>query len=80
MGDDGQEKTRWNNVGVVFKSEKGSVTMKLEYTPIKRNDQGDLWLNLFSPDKKKQPAQQGGFRDKMSPDEYSTPADENIPF
>jgi hypothetical protein len=70
----GEEKTRWNDVGVVFKSDKGAVTMKLEYVPTKRNDQGDLWLNLFVPRKKEQPAQQGGFRDSPQ-----TPKDDKMP-
>ncbi len=67
QGQDGEEKTRWAKVGVVFKSEKGSVTMKLEYVPTKRNEQGDLWLNLFVPRAKEQPAQQQGFREPAKP-------------
>jgi hypothetical protein len=70
----GEEKTRWSDVGVVFKSDKGAVTMKLEYVPTKRNDQGDLWLNLFVPRKKEQPAQQQqGFREKYDDGDPETP-------
>ena len=64
-GQDGSEKTRWAKVGVVFKSDKGAMTMKLEYVPTRRNEHGDLWLNLFVPRPKEQPAQQQGFREPV---------------
>jgi hypothetical protein len=72
---EGQEKTRWMKVGVIFKSDKGSYTMKLEAIPTRRNEQGELWLNLFVPQKREQkPAQQGGFRDSPQ-----TPKDDKMP-
>jgi hypothetical protein len=84
-GADGQEKTRWLKCGVVFKSDKGSYTMKLEAIPARRNENGELWLNLFVPKKKEQPAQQQGFRDQ-SPNTTSASQpesgfpDPDIPF
>jgi hypothetical protein len=67
-GADGQEKTRWLKCGVIFKSDKGSYTMKLEAIPARRNENGELWLNLFVPKKKEQPAQQQqGFREPQQP-------------
>ena len=59
-GQDGSEKTRWQNVGVVFKSDKGNYTMKLEAIPTRRNEDGELWLNLFVPQKKDRPTQNDG--------------------
>ena len=64
-GQDGSEKTRWQNVGVVFKSDKGNYTMKLEAIPTRRNEDGELWLNLFVPQKKEAPKQQQGFDDSI---------------
>ena len=46
---DGSEKTRWQNVGAVFKSDKGNFSMKLDAVPTRRNEEGELWLNLFVP-------------------------------
>jgi hypothetical protein len=69
-GQDGTEKTRWQNVGVVFKSEKGAYTLKLDAVPTRRNEEGELWMNLFVPQAKgeqKAPVQQG-FRNETKPD------------
>ena len=44
---DGSEKTRWQKVGVIFKSDKGNYSMKLDAIPTRRNEEGELWLNLF---------------------------------
>jgi len=66
---DGSEKTRWVKAGVVFKNDKGYISMKLDAIPTRRNENGELWLSLFVPQDKK-PAQTasqepvGGFRDK----------------
>jgi hypothetical protein len=78
-GADGEEKTRWMKVGVIFKSDKGSYTMKLEAIPTRRNEQGELWLNLFVPQKREQkPApQQQGFREAPQEAGFSDP---DIPF
>ena len=79
-GDDGQEKQRWMNVGVMFKNDSGYVSIKLEAIPTKRNEQGELWLSCFAPKpyQPKEPAQ-GGFRDKPTPpaDNFGDP---DIPF
>ena len=65
---DGSEKTRWIKAGVVFKNDKGYVSMKLDAIPSRRNENGELWLSLFVPQDKKpaeKPAQEhtGGFRE-----------------
>jgi hypothetical protein len=79
-GADGEEKTRWMKVGVIFKSDKGSYTMKLEAIPTRRNEQGELWLNLFVPQKREQkPAPQQGFRDNPQPQSDGF-GEEPIPF
>ena len=90
-GDDGQEKQRWMNVGVMFKNDSGYVSIKLEAVPTKRNEQGELWLSCFAP-KPYQPKDQRqsgftaqapegseGFRDKpqQATDNFG---DEKIPF
>ena len=69
----GEEKTRWQNVGVVFKSAKGAYTMKLDAIPTRRNEEGELWLNLFTPQQK---GGQQGFRDKPKTDGFE---DQDIP-
>jgi hypothetical protein len=76
---------------VVFKSEKGAYTMKLDAVPTRRNEQGELWLNLFVPqarqEKTDKPVQQG-FREvehetikavakQAGPDGFES---EDIPF
>ena len=66
---DGSEKTRWIKAGVVFKNDKGYVSMKLDAIPTRRNENGELWLSLFVPqDKKAAPAASekpaGGFRER----------------
>ena len=80
-GDDGQEKQRWMNVGVMFKNDSGYVSIKLEAIPTKRNEQGELWLSCFAPKpyEPKAPAQQGGFRDKPAPPAGEF-VDDDIPF
>ena len=77
---DGEEKKRWLKCGVIFKSEKGNYSMKLEAIPTKRNENGEMWFALFVPKAREaKPAQQGGFRDKPA-----QPAgdfvDDDIPF
>jgi hypothetical protein len=77
---DGSEKTRWIKAGVVFKNDKGYVSMKLDSIPTRRNEEGELWLSLFVPQDKK-PSQtasqepQQGFRDNPAPAH-----DDDIPF
>ena len=81
---DGSEKTRWQNVGAVFKSDKGNISMKLDSIPTRRNEQGELWINLFVPqDREAKPVQTAsepaptsyGFRENPPP-----PTDEDVPF
>ena len=83
---DGSEKTRWIKAGVVFKNDKGYVSMKLDAIPTRRNENGELWLSLFVPqDKKAAPAASekpaGGFReppvDTGGPDGVG---EDSIPF
>jgi hypothetical protein len=77
---DGSEKTRWIKAGVVFKNDKGYVSLKLDSIPTRRNEQGELWLSLFVPqakDEQKKPEQQGFREDK--PDLSKTDGDD-IPF
>jgi hypothetical protein len=62
-GQDGQEKQRWMNVGVMFKNDSGYVSIKLEAIPTRRNEDGELWLSCFAP-KEKQAPQQQGFREQ----------------
>ena len=79
--DQGEEKQRWMNVGVMFKNDSGYVSIKLEAVPTKRNEQGELWLSCFAPKPRedKASAQQGGFRDKPTQPagEFGDP---DIPF
>ncbi len=58
IGQDGQEKQRWINVGCVFKNEQGRVSIKLDAIPVRTNDKGELWLSCFVPKQRQQPAQQ----------------------
>ena len=63
---DGSEKTRWIKAGVVFKNDKGYVSMKLDSIPTRRNEKGELWLSLFVPkDKPESKPVQQGFRDNQ---------------
>ena len=82
---EGQPKTRWLNCGVVLESDKG-YSLKLECIPVRRNDKGELWFQLFEP-KPRQAAQPrpsdqpvSGFREQ--PPQEAPPAfvDSEIPF
>lgn len=59
---EGNEKTRWKNVGVKIVTDKGEF-VKLDCYPLP-NIEGEVWLTLFP--KKEKPAQQG-FRGKAAP-------------
>ena len=65
MAEDGTEKQRWMNIGVMFKNDSGYVSIKLEAVPTKRNEEGELWLSCFAP-KPREPKQQG-FRENTAP-------------
>ena len=78
----GEEKKRWLTVGVVFQNDAGYVSMKLDAIPTKRNEEGDMWLSLFVPKAREQPAQQqGGFRQQATTqDQLNKPfVDDDIP-
>ena len=72
---DGSTKTRWQNVGVVFKSEKGNYVLKLDAIPTRRNEEGELWLNLFVPQEREQKPKAQGFREPQT----DTFVDDDIP-
>tara|TARA_B100000965_G_scaffold176025_1_gene146822 strand:- start:3903 stop:4103 length:201 start_codon:yes stop_codon:yes gene_type:complete len=50
---DGEEKTRWQRLGVAFEKEGKITSVKLEALPIP-NKEGEIWLNIF-PQKDKVP-------------------------
>ena len=86
---DGEEKKRWLKCGVIFKSEKGNYSMKLEAIPTKRNEHGEMWFALFVPKAREASQQAGftaqspegseGFRDKPKPSTGEF-VDDDIPF
>ncbi len=51
---EGVEKTRWIRVGAVFKNENGNVSIKLDSIPTKLNQEGEMWLNCFTPQNQQQ--------------------------
>lgn len=51
---DGNEKTRYLNVGALFERDDGSRTMKLESLPIGFNG----WINFYEPKEREQGQQQ----------------------
>jgi hypothetical protein len=73
----GEEKKRWLKCGVIFKSEKGNYSMKLEAIPTKSSEDG-MWFALFVPKPREQKPQQQGFRDK--PQKATDDFDDDIPF
>jgi hypothetical protein len=52
---EGQEKTRWQNCGVIIKTESGRVVLKLDALPVNpapsTDGQGGLWLQCFENDR-----------------------------
>ena len=81
---DGSEKTRWIKAGVVFKNDKGYVSLKLDSVPTRRNENGELWLSLFVPQDKKDaqaPSEKpaGGFREPVDPGPDGV-GEDSIPF
>jgi hypothetical protein len=61
---DGEEKKRWLKCGVIFKSEKGNYSMKLEAIPTKSSEDG-MWFALFVPKPREDSQQQSqGFREQ----------------
>lgn len=43
---DGEEKTRWRNLGVAFEKEGKISSLKLEALPLPDKN-GEVWLNIF---------------------------------
>ena len=41
----GQEKTRWHQMGVCFQSDEGHLSIKIDSTPVN----WDGWISLFEP-------------------------------
>jgi hypothetical protein len=56
---DGNEKTRYVNVGVLFTRDDGSLTMKLEAIPVGFNG----WINFYEP----KPQEGGGKGERERP-------------
>lgn len=44
---DGNQKKRWQNVGVVFENDNGQLSLKLETIPVGPGWSG--WINFFEP-------------------------------
>jgi len=48
----GETKNNYQDLGVVFESDKGYLSMKLNALPLP-NEKGEVWLNLFPIDAEK---------------------------
>ncbi len=48
--DSGEDKTSYQNLGVVFENEKGHLDMKLNALPLP-NAKGEVWVKLFEINK-----------------------------
>ena len=75
-GQDGQEKTRWMNVGAILQKDDGSAVLKLEAMPIGNDFEG--WIQLFKPKPSQNapqaaPQQSQGFVDDPIPDSLGVP-------
>jgi len=71
---DGNEKTRYVNVGALFTRDDGSLALKLESIPVNFNG----WISFYAP------KDQAGEQPRRRPQRQSTPAndfdDSQIPF
>lgn len=63
---DGNEKTRYVNVGALFTRDDGSMTLKLESIPVNFNG----WINFYAP------KDQASDRRPQRPQRQSAPADD----
>lgn len=79
----GQEKSRYLNVGAVFENDRGNLSMKLEALPVGTEWSG--WLQLFEP--REQDGQRGRTEQRQEPQRRSAPGpsgvedyDDGIPF
>ena len=74
---DGNEKTRYVNVGALFARDDGSLTMKLESLPIGFNG----WINFYEPKEREGGQQQRSQRPQRSaPPSDDFQDDGSIPF
>lgn len=75
---DGNEKTRYINIGALFTRDDGSMTMKMESLPIGFNG----WINFYEP--KPRDGEQPQKQDRQRPQRQAAPADDfqdsEIPF
>jgi hypothetical protein len=72
---DGNEKTRYVNVGALFTRDDGSMTMKLEAVPVGFNG----WINFYEPKPKEGEQRQ----ERSRPSRSAPPADDDagdVPF
>ena len=67
---DGEEKTRWQKMGVAFEKEGKITSVKLEALPIPNKD-GEIWLNIFE----QKPREVNGM-----PVNNSNPSEDEVPF
>lgn len=67
---DGEEKTRWQKMGVAFEKEGKITSVKLEALPIPNKD-GEIWLNIFE----QKPREQNGMVINNN-----NPTDDEVPF
>lgn len=77
----GEEKTRYINMGVLFQRDDGSLTMKLESIPVSFNG----WINFYEPKPRDgeapKPERQRPQRQAPAPaPEGEVPFDDDIPF
>lgn len=74
---DGNEKTRYVNVGALFTRDDGSLTMKLESIPVGFSG----WINFYEPRPKdgEQPQRQRPQRTAAKPEAVGF-VDDDIPF
>jgi len=80
IGQDGQEKQRWINIGAVFKNDEGRVSIKLDSIPVRTNEKGELWLSCFVPKPRNQQQPVQGVRDKPAEKKDDGFQDKDIPF
>lgn len=77
---EGNEKTRYINVGALFTRDDGSMTMKLESVPIGFTG----WINFYVPKPRdgEQPQRQGRPQRTAAPATHDAdaPIDDDIPF
>lgn len=75
---EGNEKTRYINIGVLFARDDGSMTMKLESLPIGFNG----WINFYEPKPKdgEQPQRQASRPQRTAVPATDDFEDSSIPF